>query len=162
MTVDRRRLCGAMIAGAMLSPAAALGDQVPPPGPTGCAGGLTESDQDPAARLPATAVFRSREVSVRMRVADPTQTTKVTVRAFLPDGRRADAHRGGEYSCTVPARVNVIAFRVRPGTVGPAIRRDGSVALRVRFQMVNATGRRTTLRRAITVRRETPAPLFAG
>jgi len=141
----------------------ASGDRVQPPGPTGCADGLTQSNTDPQATLPATAVFRSGEVRVRMVVANATQTTKVTLRAYLPDGRRADAYTSGEYTCTVPAARNPIAFPVKPGTVGPAIRRDGTVKLRVRFQMVNANGRRTALQRVITVTRErTATPHFVG
>ena len=139
----------------------ASGDLVQPPGPTGCAGGLTQSNADPQAQLPPTAVFRSGQVRVRMVVANATQTTKVTLRAYLPGGRRADAFRG--YSCTVQAARNLIAFPVKPGTVGAAIRRHGTVKLRVRFQMVNANGRRTTLLRVITVRRERAAePHFVG
>lgn len=141
----------------------ASGDQVQPPGPTGCANGLTQSNKDPQAQLPATAVFRSGEARVRMVVTNATQTTKVTLRAYLPDGRRADAYKSGEYTCTVPAARNTIAFPVKPGTVGPAIRRHGTVKLRVSFQMVNANGRRTTLQRIITVRRErAAAPHFVG
>lgn len=148
-----------LVAGLLLSTAEASAAQVPPPGPTGCGDGLTKSDQDPRARLPATAVFRSGEVRVRMLVGHPTQTTRVTLRAFLPGGRRADAFPPGGYTCTSPGRQNTVAFPVKPGLVGGLIRRHGKVRLRVSFQMVNANGRSTTLRRVVTVGRE---PRSAG
>ena len=138
---------------ALVGPGGAAGSQVKPPGPTGCKGGLTVSSADPAARLPARGVFRPATRRVRLLVRDATQTTLVTIRAYFLDGRRADAWRPGEYTCTVPRAVNTIAFPVRRLLGGAAIRRHGRVKPRVRFQMVNARGRSTALRRVITVTR---------
>lgn len=159
----RPALAVSFLASLLLVAAGASAGQVQPPGSTGCADGLTKSTADPRAQLPATAVFVGGERKVRMIVANPTQTTKATIRAYLLDGRRADAEKSGEYTCTVPGPQNTIAFPVKPGTVGPAIRRHGTVKLRVRFLMVNASGRTGVLHRVITVTREqAAAPHFVG
>lgn len=142
----------------LLAVGSAAGSQVKRPSLTGCGEGLTQSSKDPSARLPATGIFRPSEVRVQLLVSHVTQTTRVALRAYLLDGRRADATPPGGYTCTAPGATNAIAFPVKPGLVGGSIRRHGNVKLRVRFQMVNATGRSTTLRRVITVTRQTPAP----
>jgi hypothetical protein len=127
--------------------------QVAPPGPTGCANGLTETDAYPSAALPATMVFNPVDRVVEFRLVAPTQTTRVTLRALLLSGRRGDALTAGEYDCTVPGRTMYDGFPAKPDLIGAQIRSHGRVRLRIVFAMVNANGRETTLRRTVTVSR---------
>lgn len=147
-----------LLAALALAPAGvATADQVEPPRPTGCADGLTQSDTDPAAQLPPTMEFHSRAVRVAFRLRNVTQTTRVTLRAYLLDGRRADAMGERTYMCTRAAAENYNAFDVKPGLVGGAIRRHGTLKLQVVLRLVNANGRRTVLQRVVTVTRP-PSP----
>jgi hypothetical protein len=67
-----------------------------------------------------------------------------------PPGRCRTA---SEYTCTSPGPRNRISIKIKPTTVGAAIHRHGSVRLRIVLRMVNASGKRTTLRRTVTVTR---------
>jgi hypothetical protein len=126
-------------------------DQVAPPGITGCDPQPTISSEFPSAALPARMLFRPGLVSVVMELRRPSEATRATTKAFMLDGRRVDAATAREYTCTSPGPRNRIAIKTKPATVGAAIRRHGSVRLRIVLRMVNASGKRTTLRRTVTV-----------
>jgi hypothetical protein len=127
--------------------------RVAPPGPTGCGNGLSHTDTYPSAALPPTMVFNPVDRVVEFRLIAPTQATRVTLRAFLLSGRRADALTPGEYECTAPRRTMDNGFAAKPDLIGAQIRSHGRVQLRIVFAMVNANGRETRLRRIVTVSR---------
>jgi hypothetical protein len=146
-------ILAAITAATVALPSGAAGDQLPPPGPTGCGDGLTVSDQDPSAQLPATMRYRHETRRVNLRLRRPTQVTRVEITAFLPGGQRVDTRQAGEYTCTTPGATDYIAFGV-DRRVFTTIRRRRHVRLRIRLLMVNANGRATTLRRTVTVTRQ--------
>lgn len=146
------------LAGLGLAAPVALGsvpqDVVAPPGVTGCAQQPTASEEFPGAGLPATMRYRPRSARVRGRLDRPTQATKATVHAYLPGGRRVDANDNA-YTCITPGRSLRFVFSVDHRTFGGLLRRhDNTVRLTVVMRMVNANGRRTTLKRVVTVRPE--------
>lgn len=126
-------------------------DQVAPPGVTGCDPQPTVSSEFPSAALPARMIFRPGSVSVVMSLQRPSQATRATTKAFMLDGRRVDTATARDYTCTSPGRRDRIAIKIKPATVAAAIHRHGSVKLRIVLRMVNASGKRTTLRRTVTV-----------
>jgi hypothetical protein len=126
-------------------------DQVEPPGVTGCDPQPTRSSEFPSAALPARMVFRPGLVSVLMNLQRPSQATRATTKAFMLDGHRVDAATARDYTCTSPGAGNRIAIKIKPATVGAAVHRHGSIKLRIVLRMVNAGGRRTTLRRTVNV-----------
>jgi hypothetical protein len=136
---------------------AALGsvrhDTVAPPGVTGCASQPTASEEHPSARLPATMHYHASSARVRGRLHRPSQATKATIHAYRPGGRRIDVAEPQQYTCTAPARSRLIVFRVGHRSFGRLLRRHGNtLRLTVVMRMVNANGRRTTLKRVVTVR----------
>jgi hypothetical protein len=90
-------------------------------------------------------VFNPVDRDVEFRLVHPTQTTRVTIRAFLFGGRRVDALTASQYECTVPPRALNDAFPAKPNVIGAQIRSNGHVKVRIVFAMVNADGRETTL-----------------
>jgi hypothetical protein len=150
-------VCSALaLMSATLAVASVTHDQVAPPGITGCDPQPTISSDFPSAALPARMVFRPGLVSIVMELRRPSQATRATTRAFLLGGHRVDAATAGEYTCTSPGPRDRIAIKVKPATVGAAIHRHGSATLRIVLRMVNANGKRTTLRRTVTVTRDSP------
>jgi hypothetical protein len=139
---------------APLAAASVRHDPVAAPGVTGCELQPTVSDEFPSAVLPATMIFRPEMVAIVMELGRPSQSARATTRAFTRGGRRIDVATPREYTCTSPGARNRIAITVKPDTVGAAIRRHGRVRLRIVLRMVNAGGKRTTLRRTVTVTRE--------
>lgn len=148
----------AAVAGLGLAAPVALGyvrhDVVAPPAVTGCDRQPTATDAYPTGRLPATMLYRATSARVFGRLGGSTQVTKSTVHAYLRGGRRVDASDVNEYSCTAPGTRGSVGFRVDHHTFGALLRRRGTLRLTVVMRMVNANGRRTTLRRVATVRPE--------
>jgi hypothetical protein len=155
----RTRVLGATVCSvlALMSATVAVAsvthDQVAPPGVTGCDPPPTISSDFPSAALPGRMVLRPGLMSVVMELQRPSQATRATTTAFMLDGHRVDAATAREHTCTSPGPRNRIAIKIKPATVGAAIHRHGSVRLRIVLRMVNASGKRTTLRRTVTVTR---------
>jgi len=146
------------LAGLGLAAPVALGsvrqDVVAPPGVTGRAQQPTASEQFPGAGLPATMRYRPRSARVRGRLDRPTQATKATVHAYLSGRAPRRRQRQRLHLHNARAQPPLRVQRRPPHVRRPARRHDNTVRLTVVMRMVNADGRRTTLKRVVTVRPE--------